>query len=577
MADKSSPLYLGFDLSTQQLKSLAVNSNLKPEYEVKFDFDADSRGFNIQKGVLTNEAENEVFAPLGLWLQAIDAVLQKLRDDGMDFSRVRGISGAGMQHGSVYWSQEGERALESLDSSKSLEAQLRDAFSHPYSPNWQDASTQSQCDDFDKQLGDEVELAVITGSKAHHRFTGPQILRFRTKHPGKYEQTSRICLVSSFLASIFLGRIAPFDISDVCGMNLWDIKAGAWHERLLSLTAGSTDTSSLKRKLGAANVPEDGGAFLGNIHPYFVKRYGFDRSCVIAPSTGDNPSTILALPLRPLDAIVSLGTSTTYLMSTPHYKPNPAHHLMNHPTTAGLYMFMLCYKNGGLAREQVRDSLSPLETSNPWQKFDQVAIASPPLGQSSDPSSPMKLGLFFPKPEIVPNVRAGIWRFMYKPRINALMAADGTTWNQPEDDVRAIVESQFLSLRLRSRDLVESPTGPNAHLPPQPRRIYLVGGGSRNAAIAKIAGEVLGGWEGVYRLDVGENACALGAAYKAVWAVERKPGESFEDLIGGRWKEAEFVEKIAKGYQEGIFERYGLAVEGLDMVEKEVLKEEKNQ
>lgn len=187
----------------------------------------------------------------------------------------------------------------------------------------------------------------------------------------------------------------------------------------------------------------------------------------------------------------------------------------------------------------------------------------------------MKIGLFFPRPEIVPNVRAGTWRFIYKPKAGTLTAADDTTWHQPEDDARAIVESQFLSLRLRSRDLVESPTGANAHLPPQPRRIYLVGGGSRNAAIAKIAGEVLGGWEGVYRLDVGENACALGAAYKAVWAAERAPGQSFEDLIESRWKEEEFVEKIAEGYQKGIFERYAAAVEGLSLVEKEVLKEEK--
>lgn len=168
MASKSSPLYLGFDLSTQQLKTLAVNSSLRVEYEVKFDFDADSRGFSIKKGVLTNETENEVFAPLTLWLQAIDGVLQKLKDGGMDFSRVRGISGAGMQHGSVYWSHEGENALGSLDSSKSLEDQLGEAFSHPYSPNWQDASTRKQCDEFDKYLGDETQLALITGSKAHH-------------------------------------------------------------------------------------------------------------------------------------------------------------------------------------------------------------------------------------------------------------------------------------------------------------------------------------------------------------------------------------------------------------------------
>ena len=186
----------------------------------------------------------------------------------------------------------------------------------------------------------------------------------------------------------------------------------------------------------------------------------------------------------------------------------------------------------------------------------------------------MRLGLYFPRPEIVPNVRAGTWRFVYKSRDRALMEADPEPWSLPNDDARAIVESQFLSLRLRSRDLVETPTGANAHLPAQPRRIYLVGGASRNLAIAKIAGEVLGGVEGVYRLDVGENACALGAAYKAVWAVERKQGETFEDLVGGRWREEEFVKKIADGYQEGMFERYGLAVEGFDSLEKAVLKRE---
>ncbi|KAL9587504.1 MAG: hypothetical protein Q9212_000206 [Teloschistes hypoglaucus] len=567
-------LYLGFDLSTQQLKGLAINSDLRPEHEVKFDFDADARGFNVTKGVLTNEVENEVFAPISMWLEAIDGVLQKFREDGMDFGRVRGISGAGMQHGSIYWSEQGERALEQLDSSASLQAQLGDAFSHPYSPNWQDASTQEQCGAFDQCLGDESRLAQVTGSKAHHRFTGPQILRFRTKYPDKYEHTSRISLVSSFLASIFLGRVAPFDISDVCGMNLYDIRAGAWSEELLSLTANSSDINELKHKLGAADIFEDGGAFLGNISPYFVERYGFNSSCAIIPSTGDNPSTILALPLRPMDAIVSLGTSTTFLMSTPHYKPNPVVHFMNHPTTPGLYMFMrLCYKNGGLAREHVRDSLSPpSDSSKPWETFDRISSSTPPLGQSSDPISCMKIGLFFPRPEIVPNVRAGTWRFLYDPTARTATAANESAWKQPEGDARAIVESQLLSLRLRSRDLVESPTGVNAHLPPQPRRVYLVGGGSRNAAIAKIAGEVLGGVEGVFRLDVGENACALGAAYKAVWSVERKPGQSFEELIGARWDEDRFAEKIAEGYQEGIFERYGMAVEGLGLVEKYVLK-----
>ena len=120
-----------------------------------------------------------------------------------------------------------------------------------------------------------------------------------------------------------------------------------------------------------------------------------------------------------------------------------------------------------------------------------------------------------------------------------------------------------------------SPDPNPENLPPQPRRIYLVGGGSQNTAIARVAGEILGGVEGVYKLDVGGNACALGSAYKAVWACERKDGETFEDLIGGRWDEERFVEKIADGYQDAKYKNYEKGVEGLEAVEKDVLRRQK--
>ena len=162
------PIYLGFDLSTQQLKGLAVTSQLKVVYEAKFDFDADSSGFHVKNGVITNEAEHEVFAPVAMWLQALDSVLEKLREKGLDFSRVKGISGAGQQHGSVYWNADSEAILASLDGSETLQQQLAEAFAHPHSPNWQDASTQKECDQFDAELGSVDALAQATGSKAHH-------------------------------------------------------------------------------------------------------------------------------------------------------------------------------------------------------------------------------------------------------------------------------------------------------------------------------------------------------------------------------------------------------------------------
>lgn len=562
----SGPLYLGFDLSTQQLKGLAVTDDLKVVHEAKFDFDADAFGFNVTKGVLTNEDEHEVFAPVAMFLQAIDNVLDRLRISGLKFEDVEGISSAGMQHGSVFWNANAEPLLSSLDPDKTLQQQLDGAFSHAFSPNWQDASTQKECDEFNAELGSPEALAQATGSSAHHRFTGPQIYRFQRKYPKEYANTIRITLVSSFLATIFLGKFAPFDISDVCGMDLWDIRAGKWNEKLLALTSGSHGVDDLKSKLG--DVPEDGGVHLGTISKYYIDRYGFSSKCTIIASTGDNPSTILALPLRQNDAMVSLGTSTTFLMSTPEYKPDPSVHFFNSPTTAGLYMFMLCYKNGGLAREHVRDDVNKsLDISEPntWTKFDELLGQSKSLGQKSQ-SSLMQLGLFFPRPEIVPNLPAGEWHFAYDPSSKELSQAKESP--SPLEKARQIVESQFLSLRLRSRDLVRSPS---PDLPPQPRRIYLVGGGSRNTAIARLAGEVLGGSEGIYKLDVGENACALGAAYKAVWACERKEGESFEELIGKRWDEDAFARKIADGYQKGVWEKYGEALDGFARMEEQLL------
>jgi len=99
-----------------------------------------------------------------------------LKEQGADFSKIQGVSGAGMQHGTVFWNHDAETLLSSLDSGKTLLEQLeggakgerKGAFSHPFSPNWQDASTQKQCEAFDKTLGDPRNLALATGSSAHH-------------------------------------------------------------------------------------------------------------------------------------------------------------------------------------------------------------------------------------------------------------------------------------------------------------------------------------------------------------------------------------------------------------------------
>ena len=228
--------------------AIIVDSDLKLLHEEKVDFDADLPKYGTKNGVLTNPSEGEIFAPVSMWLEALDLVLQRLKNQGVDFSAIRGVSGAGMQHGTVFWSGEAEQIMGQLDPGKTLLVQMnpfseqgnsqQSAFSHPFSPNWQDSSTQSQCERFDAALGSPEILAQITGSKAHHRFSGPQILRFRERNPEKYAITERISLVSSFLASILRGKVVPIDKADVCGMNLWDMEKEEWSPELLNLVAG---------------------------------------------------------------------------------------------------------------------------------------------------------------------------------------------------------------------------------------------------------------------------------------------------------------------------------------------------
>lgn len=150
-----------------------IQSDLRVVSEAKVDFDADfGAQYGLTKGVLVNEAEGEVFAPVAMWLEALDLVLSRLQDKKTPLHRLCGVSGACQQHGSVFWGHDAEGLLGGMGGDgakgKGLKDLLSVAFSHPFSPNWQDHSTQKQCDEFDAALGSKERLAEVTGSSAHH-------------------------------------------------------------------------------------------------------------------------------------------------------------------------------------------------------------------------------------------------------------------------------------------------------------------------------------------------------------------------------------------------------------------------
>lgn len=58
-------------------------------------------------------------------VQAVDLLLNKMKEDNFPFDRVIGISGSGQQHGSVYWRNGARQTLQTLHPALDLSQQLK--------------------------------------------------------------------------------------------------------------------------------------------------------------------------------------------------------------------------------------------------------------------------------------------------------------------------------------------------------------------------------------------------------------------------------------------------------------------
>lgn len=208
-------------------------------------FDSELPHFATEGGVYRDPVESgKITTPTLLWVEALDTLLLKLKSK-VDYGRVVAISGSGQQHGSVYWKKGAKAMLASLDPHRPLQDQLVEAFSVPDSPIWMDCSTTPQCRELEKAVGGALELSKITGSRAYERYTGPQIRKIYQTQADAYNDTERISLVSSFLASILIGDYASIDETDGAGMNLMDIKQRIWSKPILEVCSISISLISI--------------------------------------------------------------------------------------------------------------------------------------------------------------------------------------------------------------------------------------------------------------------------------------------------------------------------------------------
>lgn len=466
-------LYLGFDCSTQSLSAIVIEvagDERRVVFEHALSFDRDLPEYGTINGIVRGGAADEMLAPPEMWADALDRMMAILaRDAGVDITQIRAISGAAQQHGSVYLNRRAHDGWRTLAHNRPLASQLEGTFARALSPTWMDESAGTQCAAIEQALGGADAVAELTGSRAYARFTGPQIRKFHESHPDAYDATTRVHLVSSFLASLLIGSDAPLDPGDASGMNLMDIRSSEWSAAALDATAPGL----------ILKLPEirPSWTVAGRLSKYWQARYSFPPAPVVA-WTGDNPSSLVGTGIVGEGHLaVSLGTSDTVFALT-HEPAVGISHVFGSPN--GGFMNLVCFRNGSLTRDWVRHT-----HGLDWEGFA-AALDRTPAGNDG------ALMLPWLETEITPPVRsAGLRRFAY----------DG---QPPAQDVRAVIEGQIMAMANHS-----------AAIAGDLKRIIATGGAAVNQAVLHVMADVFGA--PVDRLSVGNSAC-LGAALRALHA-----------------------------------------------------------
>ncbi len=461
-------LYLGIDASTQGIKTVVIDTAAgKIAGESVVNFGNDLPQYRSPNGYVHNSDPLIKQADPLMWLDGLALALYRLAGSGVNMAGIAGISGSGQQHGSVYLNERFNSVLSLLDVHKPLADQLAPALSRKVSPIWMDRSTETECRELAARFADRIQSE--TGSPAIERFTGPQIRRWSKTDPAAYGQTAHIHLVSSFLCSVMCGKSAPIDFGDGAGMNLLNLKTLQWDAEIAEFTA-----PGLAVKLPVV-VPS--ATLAGKLHPYF-QHYGLRAGIPVAVWTGDNPSSLIGVGGgSPGVAVISLGTSDTFFAAMCDFKTDPAGcgHVFGNP--AGGFMSLICFTNGSLAREKVKDGCLV-----DWEFFDLMACEQTPPGNNG------KLMLPFFEPESTPLVLEPTVRYNF---ITATAA----------EKVRAVLESQALSMKLHSAWLGEDF-----------QRIRVTGGASKSPAFRQILADV-------FQVEIEtiavSNSAGLGAAIRA--------------------------------------------------------------
>lgn len=336
---------------------------------------------------------------------------------------------------------------------------------------WNDTRSAAAADALVAELGARA-WADATGSVPVASFTVTKLRWLAEHEPDHAAATAAVCLPHDWLTWKLRGTGALDDLvtdrGDASGTGYFSGVTGSYRPDLLALGLGRSDVvlpRVLAPSQAAGRTPE--GVLLG-------------------PGTGDNAGAALGLGAGPGDVVVSLGTSGVVSSVSATPTADPSGTIAGFASATGEHLPLVCTLNAA----RVLDAAAAL-----------LGVDHDGLSRLALSASPGVGGLVlvpYLEGERTPN------------RPDATGALHGLTLgtSTPAHLARAAVEGLLCGLA----DALDALVAAGVPM----RRVFLVGGGARSAAVARIAPAVFG--RTVLRPTPGEYV-ADGAARQAAWVL----------------------------------------------------------
>jgi xylulokinase len=328
------------------------------------------------------------------------------------------------------------------------------------------------------------EVYRITGHRLSASYSLSKILWLRDHQPEIYQAAYKYLHAKDTIVAQLTGVFVT-DLSDASGMNLYDLQAGTWSERIVEAA-----------ELNPAQLPDVRQSIdvVGEILPEVADEAGVAAGTPVVIGGGDGPCAAAGA------GVVSEGTAYNYVGSSswialatekPIYDPDLKTFTFGH-VVPGMFMPTGTMQAAGASYQWARDQLCPVEAEaaeslgvSPYELMN-LGAANSPVGANGLIFLPYLLGERSPRWN--PRARGGFIGL--------------TIRHTHADMIRAVLEGVTMNLRV----ILDAFTSQGAQI----EAMRLIGGGARGRFWNQMMADVYG--MPVHRLAILEEATSMGAA-----------------------------------------------------------------